>query len=65
MRQKGMKMELTPAEITELQQRHEVLVKQIREAAGRLGDIALALQNNQLPEGVALDEIGRPFSERP
>jgi len=58
-------MELTSEQITELHQRHEVLVEQIREAAGRLKDINLAIQTNELPEGVSLDEIGKPFNERP
>ena len=58
-------MELTSADITKLHERHAILVAEIREAAGRLGDIALALQTNQLPEGKSLDEIGKPISERP
>ena len=60
-----MDMELTSEEITKLHERHAILVAEIRDAAGRLGDIALALQTNQLPEGKALDEIGKPISERP
>ena len=60
-----MDMELTSEQVAKLHEKHAVLVAEIREAAGRLGDIALALQTNQLPEGKSLDEIGRPISERP
>jgi hypothetical protein len=65
MRQKGMNMDLTTEQITTLHERLEVLVDDIRLAAGRIGDINLAIQNKQLPQGVSFDEIGKPISERP
>ena len=58
-------MELTSEQITELHDRHDVLVAEIRRAAGRLEDINAAIRDKQLPEGTNFDEIGRPISERP
>jgi hypothetical protein len=60
-----MDMELTTEQIAKLHERHDGLVGDMREIARRLDDINLAIQTKQLPQGVSLDEIGRPISERP
>ena len=60
-----MIMELTTEQIEKLHKRQDGLVGDMREIARRLSDLNFAFQNKQLPEGVSLDEIGKPISERP
>ena len=60
-----MIMELTSEQISNLHKRQDGLVADMREIARRLSDLNVAFQTKQLPEGVSLDEIGRPISERP
>lgn len=60
-----MLMALTPEQIAALHEKHDVLVQEIRLAAGRLGDIDATLRDGQPPEGKSLDEIGKPIREGP
>jgi hypothetical protein len=60
-----MVMALTSEQITDLHKKHGILVNQIREAAGRLGDIDATLRDGEPPDGKSLDEIGKPIREQP
>ena len=60
-----MIMALTSEQIVDLHKKHGVLVEEIRKAAGRLGDIDVTLRDGQPPEGMSLDEIGKPIREGP